>query len=261
MAKEWFVTHEGKQYGPVSFGDLRFEMERGELNPRLDMVWKNGMEDWIPAGEVPGLFLKNTEAAATVETSNHFTPYAPGETEDERERIKANWPGAGRGSYFFMVCVFPVLFAAGAGFATPFLAGKIDPSLLGVIPAAGLLVPAILSVVFTLKRFQNLGMTRWWFFGLLVPLLNFWVQYRLFACPPGHARNKKLDGLGWVLAILYWLLTIAAVAAIAAFAYFSAMQPDRLKEMMAGKNAQEFLELIEKSRQRGAELRTPETTE
>jgi hypothetical protein len=38
--KEWFVTHDGKHYGPVSFVDLRFAAERGELDLNLDLVWK-----------------------------------------------------------------------------------------------------------------------------------------------------------------------------------------------------------------------------
>jgi hypothetical protein len=52
----------------------------------------------------------------------------------------------------------------------------------------------------------NLGMSRWWFLGNLVPILGFWVGYRCFACPGGYAYHKKLDGAGIFLAIVYWLL-------------------------------------------------------
>lgn len=258
-AKEWFVTHEGKQFGPVSFDDLKFEVGRGELNPRLDMVWKAGMEEWIPAGELDGLFEKNQEAKAAEEkrdASGNFSGYVSGDTPEEIERAKGKPPGAGRGSYFFMIFV-SFLLAVGIGAARLALQGRVDAALLDKILSLLLLVPIILSIVYTLKRFQNLGMSRWWVLGHFVPLLNFWLQYRLFACPPGYAHNKKLDGLGWFLAIIYWLLTLVIAAAIAAFIYFSTINPDKLKGMLPEKETQEFIEFMEKARERGEKIRAP----
>lgn len=260
-AKEWFVTHEGKQFGPVSIDDLKYEVERGELNPRLDMVWKNGMEDWIPAGELDGLFEKNDEAKATEaakETSNNFTGYMPEVSEEERERIKGNWPGVGRGSFFFFCHIFPILWGLGIGFGLPFLQGKVSQDILTFAPFLLLFVPLILAIAVTLKRFQNLGMTRWWFLGMFVPFLSIWVYYRTFACPPGYAVNKKLDPLGWFLAILYWLLTLAVTAAIAAMIYFSSSDPEKLKEWIPEKDLQKFNELMEQVQKRQAQPDAPE---
>jgi hypothetical protein len=48
----------------------------------------------------------------------------------------------------------------------------------------------------------------------LIPLLNVWLGYRAFACPPGYAYNKKMDGVGILLALIYWLLAITYIAAI-----------------------------------------------
>jgi hypothetical protein len=81
------------------------------------------------------------------------------------------------------------------------------------------LVPFILLIAASLQRFQNLGMSRIWFFGLFAPLLNLWVWYRLFACPPGYAYHKKLDPLGWVLAVLHWGSLLLVVAAFGFAAY------------------------------------------
>lgn len=253
-AKQWFVTHEGKQFGPVSIEDLKFEVKRGELNPRLDMVWKEGMGDWMPAGEVPGLFEKNVEAevAETAkETTGNFTPYTPGETEEERERIKGNWPGAGRGSYFFMNLIFPLLFSAGAGAATPLIASKMDPAIFGIVAIVLYLVPLLLSVVYTLMRFRNLGMSRWWLIGQLVPLLNIWLTYRLFACPPGYAQNKKLDGLGWFLAVIYWLFALIMALAVASYIFMITMGPEKLRELLPQKEAEGFIEFMEEASGQG----------
>ena len=68
----------------------------------------------------------------------------------------------------------------------------------------------------TLNRLVNLGMSRWWFLGNFVPILNFWIGYRCFACPAGYAYHKKLDGPGIALAILYWLLLLIAILVVGA---------------------------------------------
>ena len=248
-AKEWFVTHEGKQFGPVSIKDLKFEIERGELNPRLDMIWKNGMEDWIPAGELSGLFEKNAEAGAAEtakEASDNFTGYIPEESEEQRERVKGNWLGAGRGAFIFVCYILPFILGILIGLGASFLQGKVDANLLGIVSFGLLLLPAILAIAVTLKRFQNLGMTRWWFLGLLVPLLNIWVYYRILACPPGYAEHKKLDAIGWVLAILYWLLTLLSIAAVAGMFYIMINDPEAF-EKLSSENGANFSEFMEKA--------------
>jgi hypothetical protein len=222
--KEWFVTHEGKQFGPVSMDDLKFEAERGELNPRLDMVWKSGMEDWIPAGEVEGLFKRNEEAKAAEEAKRtSFTQFKPDISEEEKKLIKGEWTGAGRGTYLFVCYILPFLWMAGVGYAMKFLEGKVDSGMLTIGGLVLCLVPFILLIVATLQRFQNLGMSRAWFFGLFAPFLNLWVWYRLFACPPGYAYHKKLDPLGWVLAVIHWGSLLLVVAAFG-FAVFTLTQ-------------------------------------
>ncbi|QTN33131.1 DUF4339 domain-containing protein [Akkermansiaceae bacterium] len=261
-AKEWFVTHEGRQFGPVSIDDLKFEVERGELNPRLDMVWKNGMEDWIPAGELDGLFEKNDAAKAAEEakvSSGNFTGYVSGDTPEDMERAMGKRPGAGRGAFFFFCYVFPVLWGLGIGFGMPLLEGKVSAEIMGLLPLGLILVPFVLSISVTLKRFQNLGMTRWWFLGLFVPFLGIWVYYRTFACPPGYAIGKKMDPLGWVLAILYWLVILVATASVAAVIYFSAIDPDKLRGLLPEEDLRKFSEVIEKAKQAQGQPDAPET--
>jgi hypothetical protein len=71
-------------------------------------------------------------------------------------------------------------------------------------------------------------MSRVWFFGLFAPFLNLWVWYRLFACPPGYAYHKKLDPLGWVLAVIHWgsLLLVVAAFGFAAYTLTQAGEDD-----------------------------------
>jgi hypothetical protein len=57
--EQWYVAKDERQYGPVHFGDLARLAKQGLLLER-DWIWKAGLESWIPAGEILGLF---TEAA------------------------------------------------------------------------------------------------------------------------------------------------------------------------------------------------------
>jgi GYF domain 2 len=55
MTNEWYYTKQKKQFGPVSEGDLKKLVAKGELAP-TDKVWKKGMEKWVAAETIKGLF-------------------------------------------------------------------------------------------------------------------------------------------------------------------------------------------------------------
>jgi hypothetical protein len=55
MAGQWFYTVNRQQQGPVSWEQLYRLAERGELHPG-DMVWQEGMPNWVKAKTTPGLF-------------------------------------------------------------------------------------------------------------------------------------------------------------------------------------------------------------
>ena len=55
MAAEWFYTTNKQQMGPISWDELRELAETGILKPH-DMVWSEGMAEWIKAIKQKGLF-------------------------------------------------------------------------------------------------------------------------------------------------------------------------------------------------------------
>jgi hypothetical protein len=55
MANEYYFTRDGKQYGPVSAGQLKNLADSGRLQPS-DKVRKEGMANWVAAASVKGLF-------------------------------------------------------------------------------------------------------------------------------------------------------------------------------------------------------------
>jgi hypothetical protein len=62
MAAEWFYSTNKQQMGPVSWDELRRLAASGTLQ-RDDLVWSEGMAEWIKAERQAGLF---TSAAAAV---------------------------------------------------------------------------------------------------------------------------------------------------------------------------------------------------
>ncbi|HQE28034.1 MAG TPA: AIM24 family protein, partial [Phycisphaerae bacterium] len=59
---EWYYAKGNQQLGPVTTQELQAMAADGRLSPE-DLVWKEGLADWTPAGRVQGLFRKNASRA------------------------------------------------------------------------------------------------------------------------------------------------------------------------------------------------------
>lgn len=55
MADQWHYSRDGQQFGPVSGGELRQLVAHGGLSP-TDLIWRDGLADWVPASRIKGLF-------------------------------------------------------------------------------------------------------------------------------------------------------------------------------------------------------------
>lgn len=221
---DWFITVSGEQKGPVSREELAHLAEAGAIHPRNDMVWQQGMDSWVAAGELEGLFRRKAaneaveptmQMAATATNPTAIDPYAATAAASVMPGYEAavttHWPGMGRGGFFMSTMVLPTAGQAVLAFLAVAVGGMLGDQGPMYISLGGSIAMVMLVLYGILTRFPNLGMSRWWTLGLLVPLLNWWVQYRLFACPPGYAAHKKLDTLGWVLAVFYWLSILATL--------------------------------------------------
>lgn len=211
-AEGWYVTMNGEKHGPFGRDVLKAIAKSGNLNPRIDRVWHAGMEDWVLAGDVEDLFEKQDpekaakKAAKEEKKAAGSTPvYA--QEDDYQTNYEYQWPGVGRAGYIFGPLFFSLLIG-GLIAASQIFAEKLPAVASEKAPFALAAVWVLMLLLIVLQRFTNLGMSKWWFLGLLVPGLDVWVKYRLFACPPGYGPNRKMDGIGWVLASLYWLTII-----------------------------------------------------
>jgi hypothetical protein len=61
MAAEWYYTTNKTQMGPVSWPELRELADVGILKPH-DMVWSDGMVEWVKAINQGGLFAEEAES-------------------------------------------------------------------------------------------------------------------------------------------------------------------------------------------------------
>lgn len=55
MPADWFYAQNGQQLGPIDDGHLHDLATSGQLR-RSDLVWRDGMPNWTPAGNLPELF-------------------------------------------------------------------------------------------------------------------------------------------------------------------------------------------------------------
>jgi len=236
---EWFLAVDGEKLGPVSREEMEELVRLGGLDPRADMVWSEGMDRWLPAGEIEGLFERRAPDEVA-ETPGMAVTVTEEEIEEDEELmddelapprfhsdLTQSWPGAGRGEYFLASVVLPMV----GNVALAFIASVVNAELAKYVPflSAGFMIIAVYAAML---RFSNLGMSRWWMLGMLVPVLNWWLGYRLFACPPGYVQTRKLDALGWILAVLYWLmfaLVLAGAVALGVMVATGTLAPETLR--------------------------------
>lgn len=76
MADTWYVGIKGQRSGPFVWEQVRQMAARGDLGPG-DMLWQEGMGDWVVASTIRGLFGEPVSAASPM-----GNPYAAPEARD-----------------------------------------------------------------------------------------------------------------------------------------------------------------------------------
>jgi uncharacterized membrane protein YhaH (DUF805 family) len=185
------------------------------------------MPEWKPVGEIEGLFERRMPTTTNEAQLIAADPQAaePTAWQAQDGAAQEEWPGTRRRGYLFAVLIFPILWAVVLAFAKPFLESQFGKDLPAGALTAIQFIPAVIILLASIQRLANLGMSRLWILGNLVPILNLWIGYRSFACPAGYARHKKMDGVGIFLAIIYWLVIALAIAVlvISALALFGVL--------------------------------------
>jgi hypothetical protein len=92
MADEWYYTRQGQQQGPVGAAQLKQLAASGQLLP-TDLVWKEGLANWVPASSARGLF---PPATAPASGRAKPAPAAPVPTSGRIQPAAAAAPASGR---------------------------------------------------------------------------------------------------------------------------------------------------------------------
>ncbi|GHB92766.1 DUF975 family protein [Cerasicoccus arenae] len=146
---EWYYALNNQQQGPVSEADLRGMAQAGVIQPDT-LVWRQGMADWQPYGQVVGGAPASPVAGAYAEIPSRMDQYMPressgtgGQTPNSelramaRQALSGGWgPAVG-----FIVVLWLIHF--GVNMAS------------GILPIVGVFVPIVLAGPFTLGMMTN----------------------------------------------------------------------------------------------------------
>jgi TM2 domain-containing membrane protein YozV len=91
VSQEWYYSVDGDRQGPVSGAELKKLAEAGTLKA-TDLVWKDGMADWVAAKSIKGLFGGSSAAAAAPASSKSGEQAkarpAPADEDDRPSRAR-----------------------------------------------------------------------------------------------------------------------------------------------------------------------------
>jgi hypothetical protein len=82
MSAAWHFSRNGQSEGPISSDQLKQMAAAGELAP-ADMIWKDGMADWVPASKIKGLFGGGVTTAVRPATAAQRVAAAPAPQDGE----------------------------------------------------------------------------------------------------------------------------------------------------------------------------------
>lgn len=240
---QWHYTDKtGKQAGPITTAEFLKLIASKEV-PSTAMAWKEGMAGWQPVGQInelsaapadgptqntaPPLPKARSQQSSGQQTADTVDPYAspdsakPSESALSYEEVyemnaETRYGGVGRLAYFLLSLLISILSNI---LAYTVALQTADTAL---VFWGGMLVCLLLSIIVTLGRFKNIGMSRWWFFGLIVPLLNIYLSICLLARQEGWIATRKLDTTGKVIAWVFGIFIIATLALVAVSVLFFA---------------------------------------
>lgn len=162
MAEQWYVGRQGNREGPMSSADLRRLAATGLLAPS-DLVWRDGMTDWVAAGSIRGLFAVAEPSLVPGVPANPYASPAAADLQPVGQdepggplRYADWWPRVGAalldGIFLGLMGCIPGLII-GLGFAV--LAGN-DPDAQAAASLAAQLCSQLLSLVISATYYVTL---------------------------------------------------------------------------------------------------------
>jgi Interferon-induced transmembrane protein/GYF domain 2 len=117
---QWYYSKNSTQLGPISDAEIRGKLASGEIGA-ADMVWKEGMSDWLPVSRVPELsaIIPSQQAPMMGQPSPYQSPtHSPYQTPMA--------PGTEIPNYLWQSIVVTVLCCWPLGIPAIVYAAKVD---------------------------------------------------------------------------------------------------------------------------------------
>jgi uncharacterized membrane protein len=73
---DWYYAHNNEQKGPTNESEIKAFLATGQL-PNTILVWKEGMDAWLPASQVPAFSFRPPPAPAKVQPAPVSSAPAP----------------------------------------------------------------------------------------------------------------------------------------------------------------------------------------
>src|ERR1700679_3942544 len=74
---DWYYAADNEQKGPVNESELKANLASNKI-PADTLVWKDGMDNWTPANQVPAFSFRQPPTPAAVQPSVVSTKAEPG---------------------------------------------------------------------------------------------------------------------------------------------------------------------------------------
>ncbi|HEY4310048.1 MAG TPA: DUF805 domain-containing protein [Pirellulales bacterium] len=200
MADEWFYSQGGNRVGPVSAAQLRQFAESGTITPD-DWVWKQGMQDWIPARRINGLFPQPADLSVMSEEPRHVgamaapaqgSAPAPG---NQPEGFGFQWylvvwkkfadpSGRARRMEYWTFLLFHYIVII-----LLMIAGRManGSSMIVNLYALAAIVP---TVMVRIRRLHDIGKSGWWLLISIVPIVG-WIIMLIFLTRASEPGTNK----------------------------------------------------------------------
>lgn len=107
---QWYYARDDEQQGPVSSAILRKLVANGEISPD-DLVWREGMDDWVPARQLKGLFSQSSSSSHIEAPSGISLGGGSSPSQLARQRASGNpkaWRTAARFTWVVVVAVVAI---------------------------------------------------------------------------------------------------------------------------------------------------------
>ncbi len=72
---DWYYAANNEQKGPINESELKANFAANKL-PADTLVWKDGMDNWTPANQVPAFTFRQPPSPAAVQPATATTPAA-----------------------------------------------------------------------------------------------------------------------------------------------------------------------------------------